>query len=402
MFPQRITAAPPDAILGLTEEFKKDPHPYKVNLGVGVFVDETGRTPVLKTVRRAEEKILREETSKSYLPIAGSPDFRRLVRGLMLGEGSGAPEEARVALLHAPGGTGALRLGAEVLRAFVPSARIWLSAPTWPNHRGLLKAAGFALKEYPYYDPATRGLAFEALHTALAEAGEDDVVVLHACCHNPSGVDLSPAQWQELADLAVRQRWIPFFDFAYQGFAEGLDADRAGLLPFLKTDRPVFVAGSFSKNFGLYNERTGALAFVGPTAEETAAMMTHLQATARVLYSNPPAHGGAIVAAILGDPAARREWEGEVTAMRERIHAVRHALADGLERRGAGDFSFIRTQQGMFSFSGLNDAQVRYLREKKSIYIVGGGRINVAGIIPSALDRVCDAIAEALKIPAAG
>ncbi|MBP7829845.1 MAG: aspartate/tyrosine/aromatic aminotransferase [Kiritimatiellae bacterium] len=395
----RIPPAPPDAILGLTEAFKKDPRPDKINLGVGVFMEDEGRTPVLASVKRAEERILREETSKSYLPISGSPVYGERVADLVFGAGHAVIQAGRVRMAQTPGGTGALRVGAEFLRKFLPSARAWLSAPTWPNHKGVFAAAGFAAAEYPYYDPAARGLAFDRLCGALDAVPENEVVVLHVCCHNPTGVDLSADQWRAVAEIAARRRWIPFFDFAYQGFGAGLDADRAGLLPFVETGLPVLVASSFSKNFGLYNERTGALALVAPDSGAAAAWLSHVQVLVRVLYSNPPAHGAAIVSRILGDPAERAAWEKEVDAMRGRIVSIRDALVQGLRARGAPvDFSFIHAQRGMFSFSGLTDAQVAFLREKKAIYMVGGGRINVAGITTRNLDYLCDSMVEALHV----
>ncbi|HOW97933.1 MAG TPA: amino acid aminotransferase [Kiritimatiellia bacterium] len=394
----RVPPAPPDAILGLTEAFKKDPRPEKINLGVGVFMDDTGRTPVLPTVKQAEEDLAREETSKSYLPIAGLPAFGERVADLVFGAGHEVVRSGRVRMAQSPGGTGALRIGAEFLRKFLPSSKAWLSAPTWPNHKGVFSAAGLPVADYPYYDPASRSLAFGKMAEALDSVPENDVVVLHVCCHNPTGADLSADQWREAAAIAARRRWIPFFDFAYQGFGAGLEADRAGLLPFLQAGLPVLVAASFSKNFGLYNERTGALALVAPDAAEAAAWLSHVQVLVRVLYSNPPAHGAAIAARILGDPLARADWEREVDAMRGRMVSIRDALVNGLRARGAPvDFSFIHAQRGMFSFSGLSDAQVAFLREKKAIYMVGGGRINVAGITTRNLDYLCDSVVEALR-----
>ena len=395
---QNVTPAPPDIILGLTEAFKKDSRPGKINLGVGVFMDDEGRTPVLPTVKRAEEQLWRAQTTKSYLPIAGLPEFGARVADLVFGAGQAVLHAGRVRMAQTPGGTGALRVGAEFLRKFLPSSRVWLSVPTWPNHRGVFTAAGFAVAEYPYYDPSSRGLAFDRMRETLDSVPENDIVVLHVCCHNPTGVDLSDAQWGEVAAIAARRHWISIFDFAYQGFGVGLDADRAGLLPFLGSGLPVLVAASFSKNFGLYNERTGALALVAPDSPAAEAWLTHVRVAIRVLYSNPPAHGGAIVARILGDPAERAAWEKEVDSMRMRIVAVRNVLVEGLRARGAPvDFSFIRAQHGMFSFSGLTDPQVAFLREQKGIYIVGGGRINVAGITTRHLDYLCDAIVESLK-----
>ncbi|MFV0437808.1 MAG: aromatic amino acid transaminase [Desulfopila sp.] len=393
-----IEAAPADAIFGLTEAFKKDSNPQKVNLGVGVYKDDQGNTPVLHCVKAAEKLLLERETTKGYLPIPGDAAYGAGVRQLIFGEQSEVIAAGRAVTAHAPGGTGALRVGAELLKKFTRGAKVWISRPTWVNHKGVFAAVGFPLGEYAYYDATSMGLDFPAMVADLEAVPAGDIVVLHACCHNPSGVDLSGEQWRQVVAISKARGWIPFLDFAYQGFGAGLEQDRVAVEEFAAAGGDFFVASSFSKNFGLYNERVGALTVVSPSQAETAVAMSHLKTTVRVLYSNPPAHGGLVVATVLGDPALCRQWQGELAAMRERIVAMRSALVDGLAARGVGrDFSFITSQHGMFSFSGLNDEVVQWLRQHKAIYVVGGGRINLAGLTSTNIDYVCDAIAEALK-----
>ncbi len=397
---QKIEAAPADSILGLTEAFKSDANPEKVNLGVGVYKDDAGRTPVLACVKAAEKILLEKEATKSYLPISGDPGYAACVQKLLFGENSEVIASGRAATVHGPGGTGALRVGAELLKKFAgKGAKVWISAPTWANHNGIFGAAGFELAEYGYYDKATMSLDFPAMLASLEQVAAGDIVLLHACCHNPSGVDLSREQWRMVVEHAVKNGWVPFLDFAYQGFAVGVAEDRYAVEQFAEAGIDFFVASSFSKNFGLYNERTGAMTVVSPTAEESAVAMSHLKSTVRVIYSNPPAHGGLVVATILQDEALTKQWLAELDGMRERIVAMRVALVDGLAARGVNrDFSFIKEQRGMFSFSGLDEKVVAWLREKKAIYVVGGGRINLAGLTTANIDYVCDAIAEALKL----
>jgi aspartate aminotransferase/aromatic-amino-acid transaminase len=395
---KNIEAAPADSILGLTEAFKSDTNPAKVNLGVGVYKDDAGNTPVLKSVKAAEKILLETQGTKSYLPISGDPGYAGSVQKLLFGEGSEVIESGRAATVHAPGGTGALRVGAELLKKFNGQAKVWISKPTWANHKGIFGAAGFALADYGYYDAATMSLDFDAMVASLKEVPAGDIVLLHACCHNPSGVDLNEEQWDAVVAMAKEGGWIPFLDFAYQGFGAGVNEDRYAVEKFAAAGVDFFVASSFSKNFGLYNERTGALTVVSPTAEESQVAMSHLKSTVRVIYSNPPAHGGLVAATILADEALYEQWLGELAEMRERIVAMRTALVDGLAARGVDrDFSFIKEQRGMFSFSGLSDDMVSWLRENKSIYVVGGGRINLAGLTTANIDYVCDAIAEGLK-----
>ncbi len=398
MILNELQPAPPDAILGLTEAFKQDTRENKINLGVGVYQDDTGVTPVLQSVKAAEERLLATETSKSYMSIGGAPEYKAHVQALLFGAEHAIVREQRARTAHTPGGTGGLRVGAEFLKQIRPDATVWVSTPTWANHPGIFSAAGFKMATYPYYDAATKGLDYEGMLEALRAVPAGDIVLLHVCCHNPTGVDLTESQWQEIGAIASGQGWTPFLDFAYQGLGEDLERDRLGLLTLLDAVPECLIASSFSKNFGLYRERTGALTLVASTAESAAAAFSHVEKTIRVIYSNPPAHGGLVVSTILSDQELRAQWEGEVTAIRDRIQSVRQTLVSELHARGVDrDFSFIEQQKGMFSFSGLSDGQVSYLREQKGIYIVKGGRINVAGITSRNMAYLCDSIAEALK-----
>ena len=395
---KNVQPAPPDSILGLTEEFKNDQNPEKVNLGVGVYKDEEGNTPILRCVKAAEAELVNIEKSKSYLPISGDPTYATAVQQLILGEGSDVIKEGRVVTAHAPGGTGALRVGADLIRKFNTTARIWVSSPTWANHNGIFGAAGFEIRQYGYYNAETRGLDFEKMMADLADVPAGDVVVLHACCHNPSGVDLSDDQWQQVAELASKAGWIPFLDFAYQGFGEGVDEDRVAVEQFAATGVDVYVASSFSKNFGLYNERTGAISVVTPDSEQAAVAMSHLKTVVRTNYSNPPAHGALVASMILNQSELRTIWLEELAEMRDRIKNMRKLLVQGLAAQGvAGDFSFIEKQRGMFSFSGWSDDVVAKLKKEGSIYVVGGGRINLAGLTTSNIDYVCAAVARAMQ-----
>ncbi|MEN8199310.1 MAG: amino acid aminotransferase [Thermodesulfobacteriota bacterium] len=395
---KNIQPAPPDSILGLTEAFKKDQNPQKVNLGVGVYKDEEGNTPVLRCVKAAEKELLETQGSKSYLPISGDPSYAAAVQSMILGEDSEVIASGRAATVHAPGGTGALRVGGDLLKKFNTGATLWVSSPTWANHNGIFGAAGFEISQYAYYDKVSKGLDFEAMMVDLGKVPSGDVVLLHACCHNPSGVDLNNEQWTQLASLAAEKGWIPFLDFAYQGFGDGVEEDRFAVEQFAATGIDVYVASSFSKNFGLYNERTGAITVITPSAEEAAVAMSHLKTVVRTNYSNPPAHGGLVAALILNSPELRAMWLEELGGMRERIKNMRSALVQGLASNGVeGDFSFIERQRGMFSFSGWSDEVVGRLRENDNIYIVGGGRINLAGLTTANMEYVCSAVAKAMK-----
>ncbi len=395
---KEIDAAPADVIFGLTEAFKEDNNPNKVNLAVGVYKNEEGQTPIMESVHNAERILLEKESSKTYLPISGEPEYDREVQKLVFGETSDVVLAGRAATVQTPGGTGGLRVGADLLHRFLPEATVWLSDPTWANHKGVFAAAGFTLQSYPYYDAENKRIDFARMKDCLAGIPAGDIVLLHGCCHNPSGFDPDAAQWREVAAIAVKQGWLPFIDFAYQGFGDGLDEDRTAVDAFADTGVNFCVANSFSKNFGLYTERVGALSVVTASSKEMATALSHLKIAIRVNFSNPPAHGALIVKTILKDAALRQQWQKELAVMRNRIKEMRKALVDGLAARGATrDFSYINQQKGMFSFSGLSPEMVRWLREEKGIYMVGAGRINVAGLSHKNIDYVCDSIAEGLQ-----
>ncbi len=395
---ETFTPAPPDAILGLTEAFKKDPNPKKVNLGVGIYKDAKGSTPVLDSVKRAEERILQNENTKNYLGIDGTAEYSAAVQELLFEANHEVITSNRSVTAQAPGGTGALRIAADFIFCMFPKARVWLSDPTWPNHPSIFKAAGLETGVYPYFDAATNGIKFDEMVATLQGIPAGDVILLHGCCHNPTGADLSPAQWQKIAAIVTARKLLPLVDFAYQGFGDGLEADAVGMRTICQPGQEVLIASSFSKNFGLYNERIGALTLVAttPAAAETA--LGHIKLAIRANYSSPPAHGAAIVTTILRDPTLRAQWETEVTDMRNRINQMRHLFVETLNEKGVQqDFSFIAHQRGMFSFSGLTPAHVKALREKHGVYIVGSGRISVAGMTEGNMDYLCAAIADVLK-----
>jgi aspartate aminotransferase/aromatic-amino-acid transaminase len=392
-----LEAAPPDPILGLTEAFKKDPNPNKINLGAGVYKDEKGGTPTLSAVRKAEQKVWDANAGKAYLPISGAPEFALATQQLIFGASHAVVKDGRAQTAHTPGGTGALRVGADFIKQRYPNARIWVSDPTWENHVKVFTAAGLETKTYPYYDPASKGLAFEGMAATLSQVPKGDVVLLHACCHNPSGVDPSFEQWQQLAGVCEKQGFLPFFDFAYQGFGDGVDTDAKALRFFAERFPELLIASSYSKNFGLYNERVGACTLVAANKQVAETAFGHIKGAVRANYSNPPSHGAAVVTAILTDPSLRLEWEQELIGMCGRIHAMRQLLVKELAAAGIKqDFGFITQQKGMFSFSGLSRAQVDQLRERFAVYIVGSGRINVAGLTPQNVGPLCKAIAAVL------
>ena len=383
----------PDAILGLMERFRADDRPAKVSLASGVYIDESGTTPILDTVREAEARILAGQTTKVYKPIDGDPAYLRPVRALVFGADHPAVASARVELLHTPGGTGALRVAADLVHALRPGAAVWLSTPTWPNHPQVFEASGLPLRSYPYLG-VDGDLDLDAMLGVLRGVPAGDVVVLHGCCHNPTGIDPTPEQWSAIAEAVAQADALPLLDFAYQGFADGLGEDARGLMHLLALGRTMLVASSFSKNFALYDERVGALSIVGADAAETASLLSHAKAVVRANYSNPPAHGGEIVATILGDHELRARWQDEVTMMRGRINGNRRRFVDGLTSAGAsGDHSGLMRQRGMFSLLPLGEERVTRLRDEYAIYVVGKGRVNVAGLTEANLDTVCRAIA---------
>lgn len=395
---ENFTPAPPDAILGLTEAFKKDPNPKKINLGVGVYKDAQGRTPVLDSVKRAEEYLLANENTKNYLSIDGSPEYAVAVQELLFGANHEILASGRSVTAQAPGGTGALRVAADFIARQFPGKRVWLSDPTWPNHPSVFKAAGLEVGTYPYFDAVANGIKFEAMLAAIRAMPAGDVLLLHGCCHNPTGADLTVAQWQQIADVVAERKLLPLIDFAYQGFGDGLEEDAAGMRLMCRPGQELLIASSFSKNFGLYNERVGALTLVANTTQAADLALGHLKLAIRANYSNPPAHGAAIVTTILRDPTLRAQWEEEVTEMRDRINQMRHLFVETLNEKGVQqDFSFIARQRGMFSFSGLTPDHVKALREQHAVYIVGSGRISVAGMTEGNMDALCTAIAAVLS-----
>lgn len=400
---ETLDMAPPDAILGLGEAFQKDSNPHKINLSVGVYKDAGGQTPVLRCVKEAERLLLASESSKSYLSIDGLPAYARCVQELLFNPSGGGEHEIlssrRAVTVQTPGGTGALRVAADLLQKKFPGVRVWFSKPTWANHQSIFIAAGLKAETYPYIDSAGQSLDFVALLVALGQIPAGDVVVLHACCHNPTGIDPTPGQWKQIADVIHQRKLLPLVDFAYQGFGDGLDEDAAGLDELCRPGSELLICSSFSKNFGLYSERVGALTIVAASPQAAQAALSHAKTCVRVNYSNPPQHGAAVVATVLGDAALRAQWEQELADMRGRINGMRTLFVDTMQRKAPGrDFKFIARQRGMFSFSGLTPVQVDELRSKYSIYVVGaGGRMNVAGMTESNMDRLCDAIADVLR-----
>ncbi len=391
---QALSPAPPDPILGLGEAFRADGRQGKTNLAVGVYVDETGRTPLLPSVREAERRLLELGASKTYRPIDGSAGYRAAVRELVFGGDPELVASGRAAVAQTPGGTGGLRVAADLLRQTGAAPVIWLPEPTWPNHPQLFRLAGFAIRSYPYLDPSGRHLDDEGLLGALRSAEPGQVILFHGSCHNPTGIDPSPELWRAIADTVIEHELLPLVDFAYQGFGDGLREDADWLPPLARPGLEFLVASSFSKNFALYDERVGALTVVAADAQRAAAALSHVKVAIRANYSNPPAHGADIVETILGDAALRTQWEGELAAMRGRIKANRAALVDALEARGvAGDWDPLRRQRGMFALLGLAAPQVQRLRDEFAVFVVAGGRVNVAGLTASNLPRVADALA---------
>jgi aromatic-amino-acid transaminase len=394
----KVEPAPPDPILGLTEAYNADPNPRKVNLGVGVYQDEDGRVPVLATVREAERRWYEKENSKAYLPIDGVPAYNKAVQTLLFGAGSEIVASGRAVTVQALGGTGALRVGADFIRRFFPGAKIWISNPSWENHRALFEGAGFEVGSYPYYDAASHGLDFPAMIDAVQKLPDGDVLLLHASCHNPTGVDLLPDQWKQLVAVLASKRVIPFLDFAYQGFYKSIDEDALAVRLFAEAGLQFLVSSSFSKNFSLYRERVGALTFVTASADEAQRVLSQVKRVIRTNWSNPPSHGAQVVALVLDDAELKSRWIEEVAQMRERIRKMRRLFVAKLREKGLEqDFSFIERQNGMFSFSGLGPDAVERLRKEYSLYIVRSGRVCVAAMNEKNIDYICEAIAQVLK-----
>ncbi|WP_066337839.1 amino acid aminotransferase [Azohydromonas lata] len=386
-----------DPILGLNEQFQTDPRPNKVNLSIGIYFDDAGRIPVLESVHRAEAQLLAENAAKSYLPIEGSAACRAAVQKLLFGAGHEAVTGQRIATLQTVGSSGGLKVGADFLKRWFPGVGVWVSDPTWDNHRAMFEGAGLPVHTYPYYDAATGGLKFDAMLAALREVPAGSVVLLHACCHNPTGVDLTREQWLQLIPVLKDGKLLPYLDLAYQGYGDGIDEDAFAIRALADAGLRFFVANSFSKSMSLYGERAGALSVVCADAAEADLVLGQLKATVRRNYSSPPIHAGLVVAKVLNDPALRAQWEGEVAAMRERIAAMRRSLHGVLNAKLPGrNFDYFLTQRGMFSYTGLTAEQVDRLREEHAVYLVRSGRMCVAGLNTGNVQAVADAMAAVL------
>ena len=393
-----VEMAPRDPILGLNEAFNADPRSTKVNLGVGVYFDDNGKIPLLAAVKAAEEARLKAAPPRGYQPIEGLGAYNTAVQNLLFGKDSSLLANGQVVTAEALGGTGALKIGADYLKRLNPAAKVYISDPSWENHRALFESAGFLVENYPYYDAATRGVNFAGMKACLGALPAGSIVVLHACCHNPTGADLSDAQWAEVVAVCQERGLVPFLDMAYQGFADGIDADAVAVRAFSASGLQFFASSSFSKNFSLYGERVGALSIVTASKDESARVLSQVKRVIRTNYSNPPTHGGAVVAAVLSDPALRKQWDDELAGMRERIRAMRTSLVAKLKERNVKqDFSFVADQRGMFSYTGLTAAQVERMKDEFGIYAVSTGRICLAALNSKNLDYVAQAIATVTK-----
>ncbi len=392
-----VEMAPRDPILGLNEAYNAEKNPAKVNLGVGVYFGDDGKIPLLAAVKAAEKARLETQPPRGYQPIEGTPAYNGAVQNLMFGKDSELLAAGRAITAQCLGGTGALKVGADYLKRLLPDASVYISDPSWENHRALFEAAGFPVKEYAYYDAATRGVDFAAMKASLAAMPAKSIVVLHACCHNPTGADLSAAQWAEVVAAIKERNLVAFIDMAYQGFADGIKQDAAALDLFSASGLQFVVSSSFSKSFSLYGERVGALTIVTDSKDESARVLSQVKRVIRTNYSNPPTHGGAVVAACLASPELRQMWEDELAGMRDRIRAMRTSLVEKLAAAGAPDFGFINVQRGMFSYTGLTTAQVEKMRAEYGIYAVGTGRICVAALNTKNIDYVAKAIAAVIK-----
>ncbi|MFC5301087.1 aromatic amino acid transaminase [Azospira restricta] len=392
-----VEMAPRDPILGLNEAFNADTRATKVNLGVGVYFDDNGKIPLLAAVKAAEEARLKAAPPRGYQPIEGPAAYNNAVQNLLFGKDSALLANGQVVTVEALGGTGALKIGADYLKRLNPAAKVYISDPSWENHRALFESAGFVVDNYAYYDGATRGVNFDGMKASLKAMAPGSIVVLHACCHNPTGADLSDAQWAEVVELCQAGGLVPFLDMAYQGFAEGIDADAVAVRAFSASGLQFFASSSFSKNFSLYGERVGALSIVTANKDEAARVLSQVKRVIRTNYSNPPIHGGALVAAVLSSPELRAMWEEELAGMRDRIRAMRTGLVDAIKAAGVTqDFSFVVKQRGMFSYTGLSAAQVEQLKSDFGIYAVSTGRICLAALNTKNIGYVADAIAKVL------
>jgi aspartate aminotransferase len=392
-----LPGAPPDPVLGLAAAFERDPAPFKVDLGIGVYRDEEGRSAVLSSVKRAEQWLLENQSTKSYLSSAGEPRFNEAAQTLLFGATSGPVADGRVRTIQTPGGSGALRVGAEFIRRCGADTTVWVPTPTWANHLPIMRAAGLKAREYTYYDPTTHIVAYSRMLEELEALAPADVLLVHGCCHNPSGADLDAGQWRGVAELLARKGAVPFVDLAYQGFAQDIEADAASLRMLTAELPVVLVASSCSKNFSLYRERTGSLSIVAERADDAERAQANMLQIIRAIYSMPPDHGAAVVAHILRTPDLRDLWDEELSAMRMRIMAMRGRLADRLERAGLGQLNYLRAQHGMFSFLDVSHGEVAQLRDEFHVHLIESGRINVAGLTTTNVARVADAIASVMR-----
>ncbi|VVD65062.1 aromatic amino acid aminotransferase [Pandoraea communis] len=395
---EHIDAYPGDPILSLNENFAKDPRTDKVNLSIGIYYDDDGRLPVMQAVRQAEALLLAEVGPKPYLPMAGFAGYRDVVQALVFGEDSPARKAGSIATVQTLGGSGALKVGADFIKRYFPSSQVWVSDPTWDNHRFIFERAGFTVNTYPYYDEATGGLQFEAMVDAIDKLPARSVVLLHACCHNPTGVDLNDAQWVQLIDVLKKRELLPFVDMAYQGFGSGIDADAFVIRELARQSVPAFVANSFSKNFSLYGERCGGLSVICESAEAADRVLGQLTSAVRSNYSNPPTHGAKIVAKVLSTPELRKSWEAELAEMCQRITRMRGAIHEGLRGHVPDNMlSRYLEQRGMFTYTGLSAAQVDVLRDQYGVYLIRSGRMCVAGLNEKNVGVVADSIAKVLN-----
>ncbi|TEA78035.1 aromatic amino acid transaminase [Allopusillimonas ginsengisoli] len=391
---ESVELAPRDPILGLNEQYSADTRSHKVNLGVGVYYDDDGRIPLLDAVRKAEEARVQAHAARGYLPIDGIPGYNTGAQALLLGKDSPLSSSGRVLTAQSLGGTGALKLGADFLKRLLPNAKVVISNPSWENHRALFEAAGFTVDTYPYYDASTHGLDFAGMLEGLKALPAKTIVVLHACCHNPTGVDPTLEQWEQIADIVRERNLVPFLDIAYQGFGDGLEEDAAVVRLFAARDVTMLISSSFSKSFSLYGERVGALTLVCSSREESSRVLSQLKRVIRTNYSNPPTHGGMIVSSVLNTPELFQRWTDELAGMRNRIRSMRTQLVEKLKANGVQqNFDFVLSQRGMFSYSGLTSAQVDRLRDEHGVYAVSSGRICVAALNSHNIDGVAKAIA---------
>jgi aromatic-amino-acid transaminase len=395
---QHLDAYAGDPILSLNEAFQKDPRPHKVNVSIGIYFDDAGRVPVLDCVRQAEAQMLAEGSAKPYLPIEGAAAARSAVQALLFGAGHEAVASGRIATLQTIGSSGGLKVGADFIARWFPGSGVWVSDPTWDNHRAMFEGAGLAVHTYPYYDAATGGVKFDAMLQTLSDLPARSVVLLHACCHNPTGVDLSREQWRELCAVLKQRALLPYLDLAYQGYGDGIEEDAFAPRALAEAGLSFFIANSFSKSMSVYGERCGALSLVCPDAAQAERALGQLKATVRRNYSSPPLHAAGIVARVLGDPALRAGWEADVSAMRERILAMRRRLHALLTARLPGrELGYFLSQRGMFSYTGLSPAQVDRLREEFGIYLIRSGRICIAGLNSGNVERTAEAMAEVMR-----